>query len=123
MSKVVFRILGVAAFARHGVHAAERQLGQRFTLDLVVTADPNGSLESDRYEDSTCYGALTETALKAFTGRDFNLIEAAGAAVADAILAGFPRVESVAVTVHKPSAPVAAILADVEATVERRRAV
>jgi dihydroneopterin aldolase len=122
MSKVVFRIMGIAAFARHGVHVAERQLGQRFTMDLVVTADPNGSLESDRYADSTCYGELTETALQTFTGRDFNLIEAAAASVADAILARFPKVEAVAVTVHKPSAPVAAVLADIEATVERRRA-
>jgi 7,8-dihydroneopterin aldolase/epimerase/oxygenase len=122
MSTVVFRIDGVAAFARHGVHRAERELGQRFTLDLVLTIDPGRALESDRYEDSVCYGDMTETALRAFTARDFNLIETAAAAVGDALLARFPRLLEAAVTVHKPSAPVAAILADISATVVRGRA-
>lgn len=121
MTDVVFTISGLAAFARHGVHAAERQLGQRFTLDLVLTVDVRGATESDRYEESVCYGEMTETALAAFTGRDFNLIEAAAASVADALLARFPRIGCASVTVHKPSAPVAAIFADISATVERRR--
>ncbi len=121
MSDVVFTITGLAVFARHGVHAAERQLGQRFSLDLRLVIDPGPALETDRYEDSVCYGEMTETALQAFTRRDFNLIETAAAAVGDALLARFPRLRSATVTVHKPSAPVAAVLADITATVERRR--
>ena len=50
-----------------------------------------------------------------------DVIEAAAGAVADDILDRFPKVTAVSVTVHKPSAPVAAFVADVSATVERRR--
>ncbi len=64
---------------------------------------------------------VIKAATLTFTGRTFNLIEAAAGAVADDILDRFPKVTAVSVTVHKPSAPVAAFVADVSATVERRR--
>jgi 7,8-dihydroneopterin aldolase/epimerase/oxygenase len=41
--------------------------------------------------------------------------------MADAVLAAFPRVGSVRVTVHKPHAPIAAIFSDVGVTVLRQR--
>jgi dihydroneopterin aldolase len=121
MTDTVFRIMGLALHATHGALEAERTLGQRFFLDLIVTADVGEALTSDRLEDSVHYGHIIKAASRAFTQRPFNLIEAAAAAVADDILARFPKVTAVAVTVHKPSAPVSAIIGDLSATVERRR--
>ena len=44
------------------------------------------------------------------------MIEAAAGSVADAVLAQFPRVQSVKVTIHKPHAPIAATFSDVGVT-------
>lgn len=121
MDTVIFRIDRLALHARHGAKEAERSLGQRFYLDIVAAAEIGAALSSDRLEDSVHYGDVIKAATQAFTARDFNLIEAAAAAVADDLLARFPRIAKVTVTVHKPAAPVAAILKDISASVERRR--
>ena len=62
-----------------------------------------------------------ETASRAFTAQSYRLVEAAAGAVADAVLARFPRVASVRVTVHKPHAPIAAIFDDVGVSITRSR--
>jgi dihydroneopterin aldolase len=121
MTTVILRIDRLALHARHGVLPEERTLGQRFFLDIVVTVEIGDALASDKIDDSVNYGALIEAASLAFTGTAFNLIEAAAAAVADDLLKHFPKVAAVQVTVHKPAAPVKAFVADISATVERRR--
>ena len=118
---VTFRINRLALHARHGAREAERSLGQRFFLDIVAVADVDPALTSDRLEDSVHYGDMVKAVTAVFTAREFNLIEGAAAAVADDLLKRFPKLSAVTVTVHKPSAPVAAILDNISATVERRR--
>ena len=49
--------------------------------------------------------------------KHFYLIEASAAHVAEAILAHFSRANAVTVKVHKPSAPVPAVIDHVAATV------
>ncbi len=121
MANTVFRVERLALHARHGALEAERSLGQRFFLDIAFAADIDAALASDRLEDSVHYGDVIKAATQTFTGRNFNLIEAAAAAVADDLLRRFPRIATVSVTVHKPAAPVAAILDGISTTVERRR--
>ena len=55
-----------------------------------------------------------------FTTRNYRLIEAAGGAVADAILARFAQVNAVRITVRKPHAPIAAIFGDAGITITRQ---
>jgi dihydroneopterin aldolase len=121
MAIAEFRIARLAIHGRHGVLEAERSLGQRFFLDLDITAEVGNALASDDVADTLHYGQVIKAATAAFTARTFNLIEAAAAAVADDLLARFPAIVSLRVTVHKPSAPVSAIIEDLAATVERRR--
>lgn len=121
MSTAEFRITRLALHARHGALEAERSLGQRFFLDLDITADVGNALTSDDVGDTLHYGRVIKAATAAFTAREFNLIEAAAAAVGDALLAGFPAIAVIRVTVHKPAAPVSAILDGISTTVERRR--
>ena len=59
--------------------------------------------------------------MRAFTAKSYRLVEAAAGAIADEVLASFPRVASVRVTVHKPHAPIAAIFNDVGVTILRSR--
>ncbi len=121
MTLAIFRVDGLTLRAYHGVLPAERQEGQVFLLDLTVTTDVGPALRSDRIEDTVDYSALIEAATIAFTERRFNLIEAAANAIAENLLLRFPKIVEVKVTVHKPSAPVPATLANLSATVEMRR--
>jgi dihydroneopterin aldolase len=64
---------------------------------------------------------VVDCASRAFCGQRFRLIEAAAGQVADAVLAAFPRVRKIKVTIHKPHAPIAATFSDVGVTIERTR--
>lgn len=122
MSTAEFRIARLALHGRHGVLEAEQALGQRFFLDLEIVADIGAAEQSDDVADTLHYGQVIKAATAAFGARTFKLIETAAGAVADDLMARFPKILSLRVTVHKPAAPVAAIIDDLSVTVERRRA-
>ena len=114
-------ISGLLIHAHHGVMAHEAKVGQRFVIDLELAIDLSRAAASDKLVDTVSYSSIVEAATGAFTARSYRLVEAAAGAVADAVLAAFPRVASVRVTVHKPHAPVAAIFNDVGVTLVRTR--
>jgi dihydroneopterin aldolase len=120
MSDRIF-IRGLALHAYHGVMAHEAKVGQTFTLDLDLEIDLSAAARSDKVVDTVSYDKVVDCASDAFGGQRFRLIEAAAGRVADAVLAGFPRVRSVRVTIHKPHAPIAATFDDVGVTLVRSR--
>ncbi len=120
MSDTIF-LTGLLIHAHHGVMAHEKKVGQRFVIDLELAIDLAQATRSDKLADTVSYSAIVEAATSAFTARSFRLVEAAAGAVADAVLAAFPRVASVRVSVHKPHAPIAAIFHDVGVTIFRTR--
>jgi dihydroneopterin aldolase len=120
MSDTIF-VSGLLIHAHHGVMAHEAKVGQRFVIDLELSIDLATASRSDKLSDTVDYGAIVDTATQVFTQQNYRLVEAAGGAVADAILAKFPRVDAVRITVRKPHAPIAAIFGDAGATVTRRR--
>src|SRR4029077_11553502 len=114
-------ITGVVIHARHGVMAHETEVGQRFVIDLELYADLQESSRSDKLADTVSYSNVVATATEAFRDTNYRLLERAAGAVADAILAAYPRVRAVKVTVHKPHAPIAAIFDDVGVVLTRNR--
>src|SRR6195256_6267010 len=120
MSDTIF-ITGVVIHARHGVMKHETEVGQRFVIDLELSVDLAESSRSDRLADTVSYANVVATATAAFKDANYKLLERAAGAVADAVLAPFPRVSALKVTVHKPHAPIAAIFDDVGVTLTRSR--
>lgn len=114
-------IKGLVLFAKHGVREEEATLGQRFVLDIMLEIDVNDAVKSDRLDSTVDYGEAVAVAEAAFCAKRFYLIEAASAHVAGVLLAHFPKVKLVRITVRKPSAPVPAAIDYVAATVERKR--
>ncbi|MDO9411411.1 MAG: dihydroneopterin aldolase [Pseudolabrys sp.] len=114
-------IRGLSMHAYHGVMAHEAKVGQTFTIDLDLDIDLSDAARSDKVKDTVSYADVADCATEAFNARRFKLIEAAAGSIADAILAGFARVRSVAVTIHKPHAPIAATFSDVGVTIVRAR--
>ena len=67
------------------------------------------------------YEKLVATATEAFTTRRYRLIEAAAAAVAEAVLSTYSQAREIQVTVRKPHAPIAATFQDVGVIIKRAR--
>jgi dihydroneopterin aldolase len=120
MTDTIF-ITGLVIHARHGVLEHETEVGQRFVIDLELVTDLSESSHSDRLVDTVSYSQVVATATAAFKDTNYRLLERAAGAVADAVLATFPRIQAVKVTVHKPHAPIAAIFDDVGVVLARAR--
>ena len=120
MSDTIF-ITGVSVHAHHGVMDHESHVGQRFVIDLELTADIAAASRSDRLSDTVSYANVVATAIAAFKDVNYKLVERAAGAVADAVLVAFPKVTAIKVTVHKPHAPIAAIFDDVGVVISRIR--
>jgi 7,8-dihydroneopterin aldolase/epimerase/oxygenase len=120
MSDTIF-IQGLLVHAHHGVMAHEEKVGQRFTIDLELAIDLAPAGSSDKLADTASYSAIVDTVTQAFTAHGHRLVEAAAASVATAVLASFPKITTVRVTVHKPHAPIAAIFNDVGVSILRTR--
>lgn len=114
-------IKGLSLHAYHGVMAYEAKVGQTFTIDLELDLDLSAAARSDKVMDTVSYDKAVECASQVFCAQKFRLIEAAAGKVAGAILAKFPSVAAITVTIHKPHAPVAATFSDVGVTIMRKR--
>lgn len=120
MSDTIF-IKGVSIHARHGYLDYEAEVGQRFVIDLELTADIAEASISDRLSDTVSYANVVAVATAAFKDANYKLLERAAGAVADAVLTAFPKISTITVTVHKPHAPIAAIFDDVGVILTRHR--
>jgi len=120
MSDTIF-VKGLMLHAYHGVMEHEGKVGQTFRLDLKLAVDLAEASRSDLLRHTVSYDTVVKTASEAFRARPYRLVEAAAGAVADAVLAKFSQVSAIAVTVHKPHAPIAATFDDVGVTIERTR--
>ena len=109
-------LAGLRVFGRHGVTDEERAQGQDFLYDIRMRVD-DGAL-TDRIEDAVDYREVAACVREVSDSRQFHLLEALAAAVADALLERFP-VESVRVRVRKPT--VALPVEHSAVTVERSR--
>ena len=112
---IAVELEGLEVFGRHGVEAEERREGQTFLYDIQL--EVSEAALSDRIEDAVDYRLVADCVREASESREFNLIEALAAAVADALLARF-EVERVRVRVRKPN-PAGVPAAYSAATVER----
>ena len=121
MDRIRIQVTKLALFAYHGVNDEEQKLGQRFYLDLAAVVSPVSATRTDRLDDTISYEDVIHCAEDAFLDRKYRTIERAAYAVGAAIMERFSKIESLSVTVHKPSAPVAAIFDDVAVTVDFKR--
>ena len=114
---ILVELHGLELFGRHGVTTEERERGQTFLFDIQL--ELSDAALSDRLEDTVDYDEVAARVREVSDGRQFALLEALAAAVADDIVARF-AVTRVCVRVRKPDVRPGGL--DVEwtaATVER----
>lgn len=112
-------ILGLRAFGRHGVLPEEREVGQRFAVDLVLECDLSPAAASDDLADTVDYDALSRRVVEEVSATRFDLIEALAGHLAGIVL-DEPRVAAVEVRVAKPE--VRMPVDDVAVVLRRQRA-
>jgi dihydroneopterin aldolase len=120
MSGSIF-VNGLVLHAYHGVMPHEAKVGQPFGIDLEIDIDLDEASRTDKVKSTVSYELLVKTVSEVFCNRRYRLIEAAAAAIAEAVLEAYPRVRSIRVTVHKPHAPIAATFNDVGVIITRSR--
>jgi dihydroneopterin aldolase len=113
-------LLGLRAFGRHGVLPSERQEGQEFVIDAILTLDLRPASGSDDLSQTVSYAVLARRLTEIVSGEPLQLIETLAERLASACLAD-ERVEQAEVTVHKPGAPIGLPFSDVTVTVVRGR--
>ncbi len=107
-------------YASHGVSLAERELGQRFEIDVAMFADLSPVAATDRLQGTIDYAKVYALVERVVTTRVFNLLETLAHTIAREILDAFP-VQRVDVVVRKPRVPIRGTLDLVEVAVSRAR--
>ena len=93
---------GMIFFGFHGALPAERELGQRFVVDIEMWLDLRPAGLSDDLSRTVDYGAVHDHIREIVEGEPLNLVEAVAERIATAILSDHPPAETVRVKVAKP---------------------
>jgi dihydroneopterin aldolase len=113
-------LTGLRVFGRHGVFEHEKRDGQEFAVDITAWLDLTEAATTDELRYTLDYGDLAKRAAAVVAGEPYDLIEAVAGKIAAEVLLD-PRVNTVEVTVHKPSAPIPLTFDDVAVTLRRER--
>jgi dihydroneopterin aldolase len=115
------RIIGIHSYGYHGVFEHEQKIGQDFYVDIHLHLDLLNAAKSDSLSDTVDYSSVCEIVIAEISGPPVYLVEKLAGQIGDLLLAKFPQLKMVAVTVHKPQAPVSAEFLDISVTIERTR--
>jgi dihydroneopterin aldolase len=120
MSDQTIRIVltNCSFYGYHGVLEAEKEMGQRFYVDVEFVVEKPGNIESDHINTTVHYGEVFEVVETTVTKQRYDLIETLAHFIGKNICNGFPKVKSAIVTVRKPSAPIVGVFDHVAVTVE-----
>jgi dihydroneopterin aldolase len=113
-------LLGLRARGRHGCLPPERELGQEFVVDVRLGLNLRPAAARDDLSRTVDYGRLAARLVAVVEGDPVDLIETLAERLAGVCLED-GKVEEVAVTVHKPSAPIAVAFSDVAVSIHRAR--
>lgn len=106
----------------HGDRSEERALGQRFIVNVVLTADLSQAGASDLLQDTVDYGKVYSVVKRIVEGPPLNLLETLGERICGEVMRVSDLIESVEVVLVKPAVPLRGALDGAEVRLIRRRA-
>jgi len=114
---------GMIFYAYHGVMEAEKELGQRFIVDLEISLDLWPAGDNDDLALTVNYAQVYDLIQKVILGDKYDLIETVAQRITQEVFKQEPRIEQIKVLVKKPEVPIAGILdyAAVELVREREK--
>lgn len=93
---------GMIFYGHHGTLPAERELGQRFVVDIGLEFDLRSAGLSDDLTKTVDYGEVHRQVREIVEGEPVNLIETVAERIATSILEEHRLVEAIRVRVTKP---------------------
>ncbi len=116
----IIRLNNMIFYAHHGYYKAERELGQKFEVDVELECDFSKAVQTDRLEDALNYRQVYEKVSQIFNSYKFTLLETLAERIAQGILELFP-VLSIRIRVRKPQVSMNGFLDNVEVEIFRSR--
>lgn len=98
-------LTGLTFYGYHGVSRAEKELGQRFVIDLEIEADLEEAAKADKLEKTINYVEVFELVEEIFESETKNLLESVANSIASKMLDKF-NIESITVKISKSAPPV-----------------
>lgn len=114
------RLKNITFYAHHGYYEAERELGQKFEVDIEVNCNLEPATHSDDLKTTIDYRAVYQIARETFENYKFKLIESVAERIAGKILK-LPGILKVIIRVRKPHVPLNGLLDHVEVEIFRER--
>ena len=111
---------GMEFYGYHGVHAAEKERGQRFIIDLTMERDARPAASSDDLADAVNYAAVYAAVRQITEGPSLNLLETLAETIATRILTDFD-IRAITVSVKKPDVALSGPLDYAAVNIHRER--
>lgn len=118
MDKIILK--GIQFHGYHGVMEAEREIGQKYEIDLELMTDFSAAGKTDDLNRTIDYARVVELVMEIGTQQSFQLFEAIAETIAKAILAQF-QIEEVRIAVKKLSPPIEPRLTYAGVEIHRKR--
>jgi dihydroneopterin aldolase len=99
--------------AHHGYYQAERELGQKFEVDMELDFDFASAVKSDDLKDTVNFEEVYQKVYHIFSSYKFTLLETLADRIASEVLQSFP-VKMVLIRVRKPNVPLNGFMDNVE---------
>ncbi len=100
-------------YAHHGYYQAERELGQKFQVDMELVCSFEKAIGSDDLKDAVNFESVYQRVHHIFSSYKFTLLETLADRIAMEILKTF-AVESVLIRVRKPNVPLNGFMDNIE---------
>ena len=118
MDKIILK--GIQFHGYHGVMETERQLGQKYEVDLELMTDLSSAGKTDDLTHTVDYAEVVRLVIEIGAQQSFQLFETLAETIAEAILAKF-QIEEVRITVKKLSPPIEPTLTYAGVQIHRKR--
>ena len=118
MDKIILK--GIRFHGYHGVAEAERQLGQKYEIDLELMIDLSAAGKTDDLTRTIDYAQVVQRVIEIGTQQSFQLFEALAETIADAILDQF-QIEEIRIAAKKLSPPIEPTLTYAGVEIHRKR--
>lgn len=113
------RLKNIIFYAHHGFYKAEREMGQKFEIDIEVGCDLSHSAESDDLDKTIDYVKIYSIAQETFSNYKFKLLETVAEKMATEILKQ-KGVYDIVISVRKPHVPMNGVLDYAEVEIFRQ---
>lgn len=118
MGKIRFN--NMIFYAHHGYYQAERELGQKFEVDMELDIDFGKAILSDDLKDTVNFEKVYQKVHHLFSSYKFTLLETLADRIANEILSSFP-INTVLIRVRKPNVPLNGFMDNVEVELQKSR--